>query len=74
MADVGACNRPLPEAVDHLLGGDVPPALREVPFIFYFIEDDRLVVDVAVEDARPKSATAEPFWMLAWLTQGWVWL
>ena len=47
MADVAAGDRPLPEAADHLLAGDVPPALVDVALVRALVDHDRLAANVA---------------------------
>ena len=49
VADVRAGDRALPEAVDHLLGRQVAPALLDVALVLHLVEDDRLAVHVAVQ-------------------------
>ena len=42
VADVAAGDDGLPEAVDHLLGGEVAPARADVALVLALVEDDRL--------------------------------
>src|SRR5439155_916213 len=47
-------NRALPEAVNHFFGAEIPPALGKVAFVFDFIENNRLSINIAIDNRTPE--------------------